>query len=77
MERHKNSFSTYLTYIHTHILLTPIDFFLAIPILQKLRLHLVWFLFGATSGVDSYSRHFDAINKMVVNKNSQQKETIT
>ena len=50
-----------LTYIH--ILLTLLTFFFAFPILQKLRIYQVWFLFGATSGVDSYLRHFGAINK--------------
>ena len=61
-KRHKNSFSTYLTYIHTHILLTLLTFF-AFPILQKLRIYQVWFLFGVTPGVDSYLCHFGAINK--------------
>ena len=40
----------------------PIDFF-AFPILQKLRIYHVWFLFGVTPGVDSFSRHFGATNK--------------
>ena len=35
----------------------PIDFF-AFLILQKWRIYQVRFLFGATHGVDSYSRHF-------------------
>ena len=48
--------------IHTHILLTLFTFF-AFPILQKLRIYQVWFLFGVSSGVDSYLRHFGAINK--------------
>ena len=43
----------------------PLDFF-ALPILQKLRIHREWFLFGASPGVDSYSHHFDT-----------KKETIT
>ena len=46
----------------TRILLTPLIFF-ALPILQKLRIYYLWFLFGANPGVDSYSRHFGAINK--------------
>ena len=51
-------------YKHTHILLTahPIDFF-AFPILQKLLIYQVRFLFGVTLGVDSYSLHFGVINK--------------
>ena len=44
----------------------PIDFF-ASPILEKKkkkkRFYQVWFLFGVTPGVDSYSRHFGTINK--------------
>ena len=61
-KRHKISFSTFLTYIHTRILLTLLTFF-AFPILQKLRIYHVWFLFGVTSGVDLYLYHFWAINK--------------
>ena len=30
---------------------------------KKLWIYYVWFLFGATPGVDSYSHHFGAINK--------------
>ena len=40
----------------------PIDFF-ALPILQKLQIYHVWFFFDVTPGVDSFSRHFGAINK--------------
>ena len=40
----------------------PIDFF-ALPILQKIQIYQVWFLFGVIPGVDSYSRHFGTINK--------------
>ena len=66
----ENSFSTYLIYIHTRILLTLLTFFFfffffffAIASLQKLRIYQVRFLFGVTPGVNSYSRHFGAINK--------------
>ena len=52
----------YLTYINTRIYLTLL-IFIALPILQKLRIYHGWFLFDATTGVDSYSRHFGAINK--------------
>ena len=57
-------FSTNLTHIHrpytyfSH----PIDFF-ALPILKKIRMYQVWFLFSMNPGVDSYSRHFGTINK--------------
>ena len=61
-----HSFSTYLTYIRTRILLTLLTFFffLTLPILQKLWFYHVWFLFGVTPCVDSYSRHFGAVNKL-------------
>ena len=52
----------YLTHIHTCILLTLLTFF-ALPILKKIRIYQVWFLFGMSPGVDSYSRHFGTINK--------------
>ena len=42
--------------------LTPLTFF-ALPILEKKRIYQVWFLFGMSPGVDSYSRHFGKINK--------------
>ena len=58
----KKSFSTYLTHIHTRILLTLLTFF-ALPILKKIRIYQVRFLFGMSPGVDSYSRHFGTINK--------------
>ena len=58
----KNSFSTYLTRIHTRILLTLLTFF-ALPILKKIRIYQVRFLFGMSPGVDSSSRHFGTINK--------------
>ena len=59
---HKNFFSTYLTYKNTHILLTLLTFF-ALPILQKLQIYHVWFLFGTTPGGYSYLGHFGAIDK--------------
>ena len=37
--------------------------YFCLPIMQKLRIYHVWFLFGATPGVDSYLRHFGEINK--------------
>ena len=57
------SFSTYLTFIlYTNIRLP--NWLFGFPILHKLRIHHVRFLFGATPGVDSYSRHFGAINEL-------------
>ena len=57
-ESYKNSFSTYLKHINTRILLTLLTFF-ALPILKKIKIYQVRFLFGMSPGVDSYSRHFD------------------
>ena len=59
---YKNSFSTYLTHIHTRILLTLLTFF-ALPILKKIPIYQIRFLFGMSPSVDSYSRHFGTINK--------------
>ena len=59
---YKNSFSIYLTRIHTCILLTLWTYF-ALPILKKIPIYQVRFLFGMSPGVDSYSRHFGTINK--------------
>ena len=59
VKRHKNPFSTYLTYIYTRILLTLLPY----QFLQKIRIYRVWFLFGVTSGIDSYSRHSGTTNK--------------
>ena len=50
------------TYIHTRILLTLLTFF-ALPIMNKIRIYQVRFLFGMSPGVDSYSRHFRTVNK--------------
>ena len=60
-ESYKNSFSTYLKHIQTHILLTLLTIF-ALPILKEVRIYQVWFLFGMSPGVDSYSRQFGTIN---------------
>ena len=48
--------------IHTCILLTLLTFF-ALPIWKKIQIYQVWFLFGMSPGVDSYSHHFGTINK--------------
>ena len=67
-ESYKNSSSTYLTHMHTRILLTLLTFF-ALPILKKIRIYQVWVFFDMIPGVDSYSRHFRTIiNKKMVSK---------
>ena len=60
-EKLQKFFCTYLTHIHTRILLTLLTF---VPYqFKKIRIYQVWFLFGMIPGVDSYSRHFGTINK--------------
>ena len=54
--------SAHLTYILTCSLLTLLTFF-ALPIMKKIQIYQVRFLFSAIPGVDSYLRHFGAINK--------------
>ena len=44
-ESYKNFFSTYLTHIHTHILLTLLTFFTS-PILKKIQIYQIWFFSG-------------------------------
>ena len=51
----------HLKHIHTHILLTLLTFF-ALPILNKIQIYQVRFLFSRSPGVDSYSRHFGEQN---------------
>ena len=62
-ESYKNSFSTYFTHIHTCILLTLLTFFCLTNFEKKIRIYQIWFLFGMSPGVDSYSHHFRTINK--------------
>ena len=49
-ESYKNFFSTYFTHIHTRILLTLLTFF-ALPILKKIRIYQIRFLFGMSPGL--------------------------
>ena len=60
-ERHKFLWGMSHSHTYTHFA-HPIDFF-AFPILQKLLIHHVWFLFGVTFGVNSYFRRFAVITK--------------
>ena len=50
-----------LTYTYTYFA-HPIGFF-ALPILKKILIYQIRFLFGMIPGVDSYLRHFGTINK--------------
>ena len=58
------NFFQHTSHLHacTYFVHTILTLF-AFPSLQKLRIYHVWFLFGATPGVDSYSHHFRAFNK--------------
>ena len=52
----------YISHSHTHMYFAhPIDF--ALPIMKKIRIYQVWFLFGMIPGVDSYLHHFGTSNK--------------
>ena len=55
-------FLQYISHLHTRILLTLLTF-LPSQFWKKMQIYHVWFLFDATPGVNSYSRHFEAINK--------------
>ena len=59
-------FLQYISHSHTYTYFAhPIDFF-ALPILKrrkKKRILSGRFLIGMSPGVDSYSRHFETINK--------------
>ena len=51
-----------LTFIHVFCFNTLLTFF-TLPILRKIKIYHVRFLFGMSPGVDSYSCHFGTINK--------------
>ena len=56
-------FLQHISQTHTYTYFAqPIDFFV-LPILKKIRIYQVRFLFGMSPGVDSYSRHFATVNK--------------
>ena len=56
-------FLQHISHTHTNTYFAhPIDFF-ALPILKKIRIYQIRFLFGMSPGVDSYSRHFGTISK--------------
>ena len=57
-------FLQHISHSHTYMYFShPIDFF-ALPILKKIRIYQVCFLFDVIPGVDSYSSHFGTINKL-------------
>ena len=57
-------FLQHVSHSHTYTYFAhPIDFFFALPIVKKIRIYQIRFLFGVISGVDSYSYHFGTISK--------------
>ena len=56
-------FLQHISHSHTYTYFAHPNAFLASPILKKIRIYQVWFLFGMSPGVDSYSHHFGTINK--------------
>ena len=53
-------FLLHISHSHTYMFFAhPID----LPVLKKIRIYQVWFLFCVIPGVDSHSRHFGTINK--------------
>ena len=55
--------SAHISLTYVHVFCSPYWPF-ALPILKKkIRIYQIWFLFGMSPGVDSYSRHFRTINK--------------
>ena len=56
-------FLQHISHSHTYTYFAhPIDFF-RLTNFEKIRIYQLWFLFGMSPGVDSYSHHFGAINK--------------
>ena len=53
----------HISHSHTCILLTLLTF-LPYQLWKKKWIYQVWFLFGMSPGVDSYSHHFGTINKI-------------
>ena len=55
--------SAHISNTYIHVFCSPYWLFVALPILKKIWIYQVRFLFGMSPGVDSYSRHFGTINK--------------
>ena len=57
-------FLQHISHSHTHMYFAhPIDFFCLTNFEKKIQIYQVWFLFGMSPGVVSYSCHFGSINK--------------
>ena len=55
--------SAHISLTYKHVFCSPYWHFLPYQFWKKIRIYQVWFLFGMSPGVDSYSRHFGTINK--------------
>ena len=55
--------STHISLTYIHIFCSPYLLVLPYQFWKKIWIYQVWFLFGMSPGVDSYSRHFETINK--------------
>ena len=55
--------SAHISNTYIHVFCSPYWLFLPYQFWQKIRIYQVQFLFGMSPGVDSYSRHFETINK--------------
>ena len=57
-------FLQHISHLHSYMYFAlPIGFFCLTNFEKKNRIYQVWFLFGMSPGVDSYSRHFGTINE--------------
>ena len=62
-EKWKKNPSAHISLTYIHVFCSPYWLFFAVPILKKIRIYQIRFLFGMSPGVDSYSRHFGTINR--------------
>ena len=63
---HQGKFKKFLHHIshsHKYTYFAHLIDFSVLPILKKIRIYQIRFLFGMSPGVDSYLRHFGTINK--------------
>ena len=59
----------HISHSHTYTYFAhPIYFFCLTNFEKKIQIYQIWFLFGMSPGVDSYSRHFGTINNKMVSK---------
>ena len=56
-------FLQHTSHSHTYTYFAHLIDFFALPILKKVQIYQIWFLFSMCPGVDSYLCHFGTINK--------------